>query len=222
LSKKLNELIENGVIGDILYMSGTKGIYTEKDRICSNDYGGGALMDVGIYLVSFAHMVFRGSPTKITASSKLKNGVDSQTTVILDFPTGQAVLAVINGSENYSQDYYIVGTKGTVHVTPTADTPDRITVKILKKEGKPDGDTQVFEFPLIESKNHYNFPRSEGLGYEAQAVGEAWRSGKLETEEMKLDDSIKIMETMDGIRAQIGLVFAADKSNGNSEKKIIH
>jgi predicted dehydrogenase len=210
--KKLNELIKNGTIGDILYVSGTKGIYTDKDRICTKEYGGGALMDVGIYLVSFAHMLFGSSPTKITATAKLnKNQVDIQTTAVLDFPTGQAVLSVINGSENYSQDYYIVGTKATVHVTPTADTPDKLTIKNLKKEGKQDGDVEIIEFPLKLSKNHYNFPRSEGLGYEAQAVGEAWRAGKLETDEMPLDDSVKIMETMDEIRKQIGVSFDADK-----------
>jgi predicted dehydrogenase len=208
---KLNELIKEGTIGDILYVSGTKGIYSDKDRICTKEYGGGVLMDVGIYLVSFAHMLFRATPTKITASAKLRNEIDIQTTAILDFPTGQAVLSVINGSENYSQDYYIVGTKATVHVSPTADTPDKLTIKFLNKEGKQEGDIKVIEYPLIESKNHYNFPRSEGLGYEAQAVGEAWRAGKLETDEMPLDESIKIMETMDEIRAQIGVVFDKDK-----------
>lgn len=48
--------------------------------------GGGALLDVGVYVVSLAFLVFKQYPSTVLASSRLKNGVDIQTSILLSAP----------------------------------------------------------------------------------------------------------------------------------------
>jgi len=215
-TKKLNELLNQGVIGDIHLINATFGQKAaekkHKPRLTKPHLGGGVLMDIGVYLVSFSHMVFKQEPKIINAIADIKDNIDYQTSILLGFSTGQAMLGCSNDTNYFTNDIFISGSKGTIKVLPTPNSPSKLIVTI------GDNEPETFDFPLPEfDKNDYNFSRSIGLGYQAQAVGEAWRAGKLEMDEIPLDESIKIMEILDVIRFQIGLEYP-NEENPNEKK----
>ena len=121
---QVRELLNSGVIGQIVNVEADHGQYLidhENPRLTEPSLAGGALLDLGIYPVSFAHMVL-GVPQRITATGVLtEKGVDSQTSAILDYENGaQAVVTttLITGTPCRAT---IAGTLGRIEI-------DRMTV----------------------------------------------------------------------------------------------
>ena len=79
------------------------------------DYGGGALMDIGCYLVSVARLVFGTEPEEVSAVSQFENGVDVLTSGVLGFADGQATFTCGTRSER-DQGVRIVGSHGRIEV----------------------------------------------------------------------------------------------------------
>lgn len=105
--------ISNGIIGDINYIKADfafHGSETENKRLFDKELGGGALFDIGVYPLFLSYIVL-GYPKEILAKAiKHKNNVDLQTSMILQYESGQSVLhasivsesdikAVISGTE---------------------------------------------------------------------------------------------------------------------------
>ena len=93
---QVREIVASGILGKILTVHADHGQRLADQnipRLVDPSLAGGALLDLGIYPVSFAHMIL-GNPTKIIASGVLTDrGVDGQTSMIFDYASGaQAVL----------------------------------------------------------------------------------------------------------------------------------
>jgi len=202
--KKVNQLLNEKAIGDVILLRGTFGLQTTSSsnpRMTEPNLGGGALMDLGVYLVSFAYMIFKQSPTKIYSSADTKNSVDYQTSILFSYPQGQAQVTCGINSGFYDNEMNIIGTNGTIKIKRSFHCPTSIVVTIGEK-------VENFDFPLPEHDSKlFNYTNSIGLGYEAQAVQEAWKSGKYETDEISLEESLKIMTTLDTIRSHIGVTY---------------
>ena len=101
---RIRNLISEGTIGDIESVSACHGQNLRKStnpRLWTKELGGGALLDLGIYVVSFAHMVL-GKPKDIIASSVFTDqGVDAKTSII--FKYDQDVIATLSCSMYDSQ-----------------------------------------------------------------------------------------------------------------------
>ena len=99
---QVREIIASGLLGTILTVQADHGQRLADrniPRLVEPALAGGALLDLGIYPVSFAHMVL-GNPTKITASGVLTDkGVDAQTSMIFDYSSGAQALSLIHISE---------------------------------------------------------------------------------------------------------------------------
>lgn len=183
---KVREWISQGAIGEVRMLKadfGFRGEWNPQGRLLSPELGGGALLDVGIYPVSFASMIF-GAPAKVSSMAHIgETGVDEQFSALLSYEGGK--IASLSGAvrTNLVNDVWIMGTEGNIHI------PNFIWAKsaILSVVGQ---ESVIYE-PEVEG-NGYN--------YEAAEAMRCLREGRLESEIMPLDETISIMRTMDSIR----------------------
>lgn len=187
-------LIDEGVIGEVRMINGAFGFRTEfnpQSRLFDPALGGGGLLDVGVYPVSFASMLL-GQPNRVATLAELgQTGVDEQSAFILGYPGGQLATLYTAVRTTTPYDGTIMGADGMIRLQPTFWSPQRLT---LTKRGQ---EPTVIELPA--TANVYS--------YEAAEVANCVRAGKLESAGMPLDESRQIMETLDAIRAQWGLKY---------------
>jgi predicted dehydrogenase len=193
---RLRELLAGGVIGDIQMLVANAGFRARFDpahRLFAPELGGGSLLDVGIYPVSFASMIL-GTPTRITAMAQLgETRVDEQAGAVLGYDHGQLALIYATFRSSVPREWAVMGTLGQIRIhNPSAGT--RLTVSITGKED------EVIDVPF------------EGIDfrYQAMEVQNCLRAGTLESSVMPLDETVAIMATMDQMRAQWGLRYPTE------------
>jgi dihydrodiol dehydrogenase / D-xylose 1-dehydrogenase (NADP) len=192
--EKTRQLLADGAIGEVRMISagfGFRAPFDPQQRLFNPALGGGALLDVGIYPISLSSMVL-GPPSRAVSLAHLgQTGVDEQAAIVLGYDQGQ--LAVLNTAVRTKtpQEAFILGTEGQIRIHTPWWRPDTLT---LSTKGRKD---KRLRFRL----------KGNGYNYEAAAAMECLRLGKLESEVMPLDETLTIMQTMDGIRAQWGLRY---------------
>ncbi len=176
---------------------GFKMPFDPKHRLFNPDLAGGALLDAGIYPLSFASMVMNSRPASIRASAEIgSTGVDEQSAYLLTYPHG--ALAVLTSAVNTEIDCsaIIYGTKGKI-VLPSRFLAAAVTE--LSIDGKP---ADVRKMP---------FPVEEGFSFEIEAAASCIRNGETESPVMPPAESLELMETIDEIKHQLGLVYGNDR-----------
>jgi len=191
---KVRDLLQTGAIGALRLASadfGFRAPLNPKHRLFDPQLGGGALLDVGVYVVSFASMVF-GPPARVVGMAHLgETGVDEQSAMILGYDEGQLFMGHAAVRTNTPQDASLVGTEGWMRIHSPWWRPDTIT---LTRHG---GKDETFHLPF----------EGNGYNYEAAEIMNCLRSGRLESAAMPLSESLQIMQTLDQIRGQWGLRY---------------
>ena len=194
LMVRVREMLAQGVIGEprmALADFGFRTDFNPQHRLFNPDLGGGAMLDVGIYPLSFASMVL-GTPARITGMmSPGEARTDDQSAYLLGYEGGQLAVLCSAVRTETPQEAQIFGTEGRIHIHSQFWRPRRLTLTLKGK------DDQLMDFP------------HEGNGYNFQAVevDNCLRAGKLESGVMPLDETLAIMRTMDQLRAQWGLRY---------------
>ena len=191
---KVRELVASGVIGEVINIEADHGQYLMGlgiPRLIEPDLAGGALLDLGIYPISFAHMVL-GKPTKISATGVLTDrGVDAQTSAIFDYPGGaQAVLTTTMVTQTPCRAT-IAGTLGRIEIDRTFYNPTEMRVVLLNGS--------VTEYP--------NTYQGHGLREQAAELERMVHANEIESPLLTHKMSIEVMESLDEIRKQIGLRY---------------
>jgi predicted dehydrogenase len=194
---QVRQWLAEGVIGEARALIAEYGIQADFDpqhRWFAPELGGGALLDLGIYPVSLASMVF-GPPARITSMCHLgETGVDEQAAIILGYDEGQLASLFTALRSETPWEAVIQGTKGRIKLHRPLYSPAELTLTLTGQED------QVVEMP---------FP-GEGYTFEAVEVMRCLRAGELESDVMPLDETLAIMKTMDQIRAQWGLKYPTE------------
>ena len=183
---EIRRLLAEGALGRVVTVMADHGqwfAFDPSSRLFAPELGGGALLDLGVYPVSFASMVL-GTPTRIEALVEpAPTGVDGQVSILLGHDGGaQAVLNCTSSAASPTRAS-IVGSDGRIDV----DGPFYANVGFTFT---PRGGTPTrFEAP----------ERVHGLCYEAAEVARCVAEGLLESPGMPLDESIEIMRTMDTV-----------------------
>jgi len=190
-------LIASGAIGQVRMVQadfGFRATFNPAHRLFDPALGGGALLDVGIYPVSLAHMIL-GTPNRIAALAELSpTGVDQQTGILLGFPGGELAVLSTAVTTNTPQEALIMGTDGWIHV----DRPWWISRSLtLQRAGE---EPQVIDLPFF----------GNGYTHEAAEVAACVRAGKLESDVMSLDETLAIMQSLDAIRTQLGVQYPSE------------
>ena len=195
--RKVFSWVNSGKIGKIKHIQANFGFVGNLDpkwRLMNPELGGGALLDVGIYPVLMANALNNCKPISIKASAKLTStGVDGTTTMILEYPDG--VFASLNASieTQLLNTLIIYGESGRIEV-PSFWMSDKAYLII-------EDDIEIFKADDDE-KNGYH--------HETRAVCEAVEKGKLQHPYVSHEFTISLMETLDEIRKQVGVVYDVD------------
>ncbi len=191
---KVRELISKDTIGEVRMLEADFGFRTgvnPESRLFNPEMGGGALLDVGIYPVSLAFMLF-GAPVEVKSFARLgSTGVDEEAAMIFSHREGQMSLLSTAIRLTTPFEATITGTKGYIRIGSPWWGPSNFTLHVGGKKPKK----VKIETPL----NGYN--------YEALEVSQCLRDGKLESDLMPLDETLAIMKTLDTLRAQWGLNY---------------
>lgn len=197
-TRKLMDLLNQKVIGDITQVQADFCFETPHDissRVYNPDLGGGAMLDVGVYPLNFAYMIFGEEPVQAESSAKLgETGVDYQSAYLLKYKSG--AMAMLSSSVEFTKpnEAWIYGTKGHIHI-PLFYKPQDINIHLNT------GGTETLHIPYA----------STGYSYEAEAVMDCIGQGKHECALMPLYQTMIIVELMDRFRNSWGLKYPGEE-----------
>jgi len=191
---QVRKLLQTGVIGQVVHVDADFGEYLighEIPRLIEPSFAGGALLDLGIYPISFTHMVL-GTPARITATGVLtEKGVDSQTSAIFDYEGGAQAIVTTTFITSTPCRAIIAGTLGRIEIDRTFYSP--ANMRLIMQDGT------TTEYP-----NTYT---GRGLREPAAELERMVRNAEIESPLLTHKMSIEIMQTLDEIRNQIGLRY---------------
>jgi len=202
--EKLWEEVSRGTVGEIKQVIASLSLplpsFGQMDRIGFTEKGRGSMLDVGVYCVQFATLVYGlEKPLKIVSAGTLLDGVDESTSTTLIYSGGRTATLLTHYGVQLPRDAYAIGSKGTLKVPCPFWCPS-----ILET---PNG---KIEIPTPVSDKKFNFGGSAGLIYECEEVRRCLQKGLTESPVMTLDDSMLISEISDSIRSQVGCVYPED------------
>lgn len=198
LIKKVLEWIRDGRIGEVRMVKASRcarGVFQPGARQLNPELGGGSLLDVGVYVISFASMIFKKSPAEVVGLGHIGDlGSDEQGIAILKYDKGEMADLSFALKTAAANEAYILGTEGYIKIYDVFAVPTKASLFINREE------TDVIEMPII----------GNALNYEAEEVMRCLKAGLKESPYMPLDESVQIMEIMDQIRKPWGLVYSND------------
>jgi predicted dehydrogenase len=186
---EIRRLVAEGALGDIVTVTADHGQWFPQDpefRLFAPELGGGALLDLGVYPVSFASMVL-GKPDRIVSLiDPAFTGVDGQTSMLFGYASGaQAILTCTLFAKSPTRGT-LVGTNARIEIDGDFYAPTSFT--LISRTGE---------------RTDFDAPHEgRGLWHQADEVARCLREGLLESPLMPLDESVSIMQTMDAVLAQ--------------------
>lgn len=197
---RIRQIITSGGLGEIrtLHADHAQNLPTDPaHRINALELGGGAVLDLGVYPVSFAWDML-GAPKTIQASGRLgETGADTEVGVLMTHASGALSTCSASSRGAGSNTAHIVGTEGRIEIDRMWFTPATFT--------HYDSEGSVVEKYVSDVPGH-------GMQLQALAAEKYISAGTLSGELMTLDDSVAIMGTLDEIRRQIGVRYPEDAS----------
>lgn len=194
---RARELIADGAIGEVRQLQADLGVdrpFDPTDRLFDPALGGGAMLDLGVYVVSFAQH-FLGTPSAITAAGSLApTGVDAEAGLLLSYQNGKTAALLISLRNPTPGSARIIGTEGWIEVPPRFHHPSKI---ILSRQGS-------------ESETITRPPLGSGYAHELIEVTECLQAGKTESDIMPLDDTLAVQRLLNDACEQLGVCHAED------------
>ncbi len=192
-TKKLIEIINNKVIGDIRTIKVTYGSYKDfnsKKRLCDSRLGGGALLDIGIYPLSFLDMILDSKPLSFTSEYKLNEyNTDEYSKINFLYKNGIKAEVLISFEEELPREAYIIGTNGSIYI-PNHHQNEGFIVKTDKEE-------------------KYSFPfEINGFEYEIKEAIECIKNKRYESVSYPANRSIRLMELLYDIRMSWNMKYS--------------
>ena len=193
------ELIDDGAIGEVRQLQADLGVdrpYNPADRLFDPAQGGGAMLDLGVYVVSFAQY-FLGTPDRVEVSGSLApTGVDAEAGLLLGYDDGRVATLLISLKHHTPGAARIQGTRGWIEVPPRFHHPHRI---VLHRRG---------EEPETISRP----PLGTGYSHEFIEVTEGVRAGRTESVIMPLQDTLAVQRILNEASEELGVYHTEDSS----------
>lgn len=197
LSHKIKEIMESGIIGEPRVLTATLCYMMEfKERILRPDLCGGALLDLGVYVLNFARMYFGTDIVRTVSNCHVgPTGIDLQECISLSFADGkmanlQAGTLCLNDRQGI-----INGTEGYIRV-------DNINCPEL---------VEVYRNYELVARYEKTEDMVNGYEYQVMEASRCIEAGLLESPMMPHEETLSIMKQMDGLRKEWGVVYPMDK-----------
>ncbi|MEN8791843.1 MAG: Gfo/Idh/MocA family protein [Lentimonas sp.] len=192
---RLQELLAQSVIGEVRAVRAdfcADGEFDKSHRMRNKSLAGGALLDLGVYPITFADIVFNATPERIQSSAFIGDTkVDDRSFYLLDYPDGRHAQLSSSFTHRAENDAFVHGTKGYIRVPKFWMTEG---LEIHRTGAEP----EIISLP---------FRNNEGFQYEIAHAMQCIREGKLESDVHPLSKTLSIMQVMDTLREQWGLVY---------------
>jgi predicted dehydrogenase len=192
---KVKEMVDEGRIGRIKLLKADFGInvpFNPGHRLYNKQLIGGSLLDLGIYPL-FLSLLLLGKPKTIRALAGFgSTGVDYNCSFTLGYEENTMAVMVSSVIAQTDVTAAIYGENGTIVFNPWWFTP--VPAKLITTEGK-----------TIQIKENST---GNGYNYEAAELIHCLEKGKMQSEFMSWDFSLLLIDTLDAIRKEIGLVYA--------------
>ncbi|MDF0514527.1 Gfo/Idh/MocA family oxidoreductase [Agromyces sp. H3Y2-19a] len=196
---RIRELIEAGVLGEV------RGLIADHTQLLSEDplhrlnaleLGGGALLDLGIYPISFAWDLF-GEPAEITATATFKpTGADAQVSAVFGYEGGRMASTFSASNTQGPNTAVVLGSEARIDIDSVWYSPT--TFRVVRADGE-----------VIEE--YVSQVDGRGMQYQAAALERCVAEGRLDGGDiLPTRESVAIMGTLDRIRTQIGLVYPGE------------
>lgn len=189
---ELRRLLAAGELGAPRQLAADFGFRIDYDpthRLFDPALGGGALLDVGVYCLALARMVFGGDPEELNGAATLgESGVDEQCVISARYPGGGLARLSAAVTVETPQEAVLSCERGTIRI-PLFWRPEELIV---------DGEQR----PLAVAGNGYH--------YQALEVEARVRAGELESPVVSHDESLAILRTMDSLRARWGVAYPGE------------
>ncbi|MGY2085280.1 Gfo/Idh/MocA family protein [Blastococcus sp. SYSU DS0539] len=191
----VRELIADGAIGEVRSVQADLGVareYDPLDRLFAMELGGGALLDLGVYVVSFAQMLL-GTPERVVAAgSVFPSGADADAALLLDFGDGRTAALTTSLRNALPGQARVFGTTGWIDVLPRFHHPDTI---VLHRAG---AEPETITKPQTGA----------GYAHELVEVTECLRAGRTESAVMPLADTLVVQDVLGQAAEQLGVRHA--------------
>ena len=199
------DLIANDAIGEPHFVIADHGqwVHGKQDHRLLDPYrGGGALLDLGVYPITLAHLVM-GVPTQVTATANFTDqGVDSEVSINLGFGEGRSATLHTTIDSVTATRATIAGSKGRIEIDRSFYAPTGFTLF------GHDGSERRFENPL-------RVPGYVGIGEQTREVARAIKTGEIESPMRSHQSTLEVMSIMDEIRKRIGLRYPGEISDAD-------
>lgn len=186
--KTVKDIIDSGRIGKPMMITAHLGYpVADRERIIRPELGGGALLDLGVYVINFALMMFGDGFSRISsACTKAETGVDLQDSITLSWPDGK--MAVLEATATCaSERQAIIGGDNGFIVLDNINNP-------LKAE--------IYSAGHVLMETLHAPEQITGFEYQVQACIDAIGQGRIETDFMPHEETLRVMDIMDRIRMQ--------------------
>ena len=193
----LRALIAEGAIGQVRSVQADLGVqrdFDPDDRLFSLQLGGGALLDLGVYVVSFAQMLLGTPATVAAAGSLFPTGVDAEATLLLGYPDGRSATLTTSLRHALPGQARVFGTDGWIDVLPRFHHPE--TIVLHRGDREPD--------PIVRPA------LGGGYAHELIEVNECLRAGRSESAIMPLADTLAVQEVLQQAADQLGVRHSDD------------
>lgn len=196
--RQVREWIAGGRIGEVRLVQANRCNREDLDpsgRGLNLDLGGGSLLDVGVYPLSFAAMAFRRPITAIGGHCHLgPTGADEQAAFTVAFEGGGLALLACSLRTSAPDDARICGTEGMIYIPAPFWQADEAILSIRGKEDR------TVHLPVD----------GNGLQYEATESMRCIREGLLESPVMPHHETLALMHGMDKLRRDWGLAYPGE------------
>jgi predicted dehydrogenase len=194
--RRMTGLVRDGAIGEVRTVHadfGLAGPFDPSHRLRDPALGGGALLDLGVYPISFAQLLL-GEPDEVRAWAHLTpEGVDGNTGVLLGYDSGAVAMLGCSLTADTARTATVTGSRGRIEFPRGFFNPDRF---VLHREG--------------HDPEEFVLPDPTGYMHEAAEVMRCLRAGLLESPLVPLDGTLAVMRTMDAVRDRIGVRYPGE------------
>lgn len=198
LYKKLWDIVDSGELGKVQMIYTAHGISREissDNRFFGLELGGGTLLDIGVYALSFALSFMSSHPDQIISKAILeKTGVDNNECIILANKDMQLANVTLSFTSKIPIHAVVSFDKGYIEINSTFLRPDTALIHYNNKN----------ETKLITAGK-----REDAMKYEVLDMEDAIINGN--TKEMMMERTIQVMDIMTKLRKDWGIKFPSEK-----------
>lgn len=199
LIRHLAALVADGAIGEVRSVSadfGFAGDFGPQHRLRDPRQGGGALLDLGVYPVAFAHLLL-GEPDEVRGWAQLTpEGVDSSTGVVLGWNGGALATLSCSFTADTGARASVAGTAGRIEIGGDFFAPAAFTLHRAGQEPR-----------VVRLADVHQDSDQWTMRHEAAEVMRCLRAGELQSPLVPLAGSLAVMRTLDAIRERIGVRY---------------